>query len=142
MSAPCWAEATRPSMSGMAPIRQRCVDLLVQFVDELRWGVLGHTDTNPCSRVVTRQELAQRWDIRQDLRTSRGALARPRHSIALSPISKVINDQNVRQIKADGRDHEQVHGCNLRQVVAQECAPALTRRAAVCAGLTLGDSLT
>jgi hypothetical protein len=48
--------------------------------------------------------------------------------------SQPDNDQNVEQIKADGRDDEQVHGCDLRQVVAQECAPALTRRAAVRGG--------
>ena len=33
---------------------------------------------------------------------------------------------------------EQVHGCNLRQMVAQEGAPALTTRTAVCAGHVLG----
>ena len=35
-------------------------------------------------------------------------------------------------------DHEQVHGCHLRQMVAQEGAPALTRRTAVYAGHVLG----
>src|SRR5215813_8291840 len=45
--------------------------------------------------------------------------------------SQPDNDQNVQQVKANGRNHEQVHGCNLRQMVAQEGAPALTTRAAV-----------
>src|SRR6266567_4223020 len=48
--------------------------------------------------------------------------------------SQPNNDQNVQQVKADGRDYEQVHGRDLRHMVAQECAPALTRRAAVRAG--------
>jgi hypothetical protein len=52
--------------------------------------------------------------------------------------SQPDNDQKVQQVKADGRDHEQVHGRDLRQMVAQKCAPALTRRAAVCAGHVLG----
>jgi len=49
-------------------------------------------------------------------------------------LSQANNDQNVQQVKADGRDDEQVHGCNLRQMVAQEGARALTRGAAVRAG--------
>ena len=38
--------------------------------------------------------------------------------------SQPDNDHNVQQAKADGRDHEQVHFRNLRQMVAQEGAPA------------------
>jgi hypothetical protein len=52
--------------------------------------------------------------------------------------SQPDNDQNVQQVKADGRYHKQVHGRDLRQMVAQEGAPALTRQAAVCAGHVLG----
>ena len=42
----------------------------------------------------------------------------------LSP-SQLDNDQNVEQVKADRRDHEQVHGCDVRRMVAQKRAPTL-----------------
>ena len=48
----------------------------------------------------------------------------------LSP-SQPDNDQNVELDKADGRDHEQIHGCNVRHMIAQERAPLLTGRVAV-----------
>src|SRR5262249_3740990 len=51
--------------------RQRGVNLLVQFVDDLRRRFLGCADTYPCSRIVTRHKLSQRWDVRQDLRARR-----------------------------------------------------------------------
>jgi hypothetical protein len=38
------------------------------------------------------------------------------------------NDQNVEQIEADGRNHEQIHGCDVRRMVTQEGAPTLTGR--------------
>src|SRR2546430_3759463 len=38
------------------------------------------------------------------------------------------DDQNIEQVKADGRNHEQVHGRDVRRVVAQEGAPALSGR--------------
>jgi hypothetical protein len=44
----------------------------------------------------------------------------------LSP-SQPDNDQNVEQVKANGRNHEQIQGCDVRRVVTQEGAPALTR---------------
>src|ERR1700730_11936441 len=48
------------------------------------------------------------------------------------------NDQDVEQVEADGRDHEQIHGCHMRSMIAQERAPALTGRVAVL-GHVLGD---
>jgi hypothetical protein len=45
-------------------VRQRPVNLPVEFVDYLGRRVFACTDTNPCSRVVTRHKLAQRRDIR------------------------------------------------------------------------------
>ena len=44
----------------------------------------------------------------------------------LSP-SQPDNDQNVEQVKANGRNHEQIQGCDVRRVVTQEDAPDLTR---------------
>ena len=44
----------------------------------------------------------------------------------LSP-SQPDNDQNVEQVKANGRNHEQIQGCDVRRMVTQEGAPALTR---------------
>ena len=55
----------------------------------------------------------------------------------LSP-SQPDNDQDVEQVEADGRRHEQIHGGDVRRMVAQEGAPALTRRTAVYAGHVLG----
>ena len=37
-------------------------------------------------------------------------------------MTTVRSETLVRWHRAPGRDHEQVHGCDLRQVVAQECA--------------------
>src|SRR5262245_13525523 len=36
------------------------------------------------------------------------------------------DDQNIKQLKAEGRNHEQVHGRDVRRMVTQEGAPALT----------------
>src|SRR5262249_22199729 len=52
-------------------VRPRGGDLLIQFVDDLRGRVFGCADTYPCSRIVTRHKLTQRWNIRQDLRARR-----------------------------------------------------------------------
>src|SRR5215831_10761026 len=56
----------------------------------------------------------------------------------LSP-SQLDNDQNVELDKADGRHHEQIHGRDMRRMIAQERAPALTRRIAPL-GLVLADA--
>src|SRR5262249_36300984 len=37
-------------------------------------------------------------------------------------------DEGVRQVEAKSRDNEQIHGSNVRRVVAQEGAPSLTWR--------------
>src|SRR5262245_6919235 len=52
-------------------VRQRRVNLLVQFVNDLTGRVPGCADTYPCSRIITRHKLTQRWDVRQDLRARR-----------------------------------------------------------------------
>ena len=57
-----------------------------------------------------------------------GRVMRSRDPDKLAP-SQPDNNQNVEQVKAEGRRHERVHDCHLRQMVAQECASALTRRA-------------
>ena len=44
--------------------------------------------------------------------------------------SQPNNDQSVEQVEADGRDREQIHGRDVRHMIAQEGAPALTGRAA------------
>src|SRR5262249_2704898 len=44
--------------------------------------------------------------------------------------SQPDNDQNVELDKADGRDHEQIHGRDVRGMVMQEGAPTLIRRVA------------
>src|SRR5262249_12046436 len=36
--------------------------------------------------------------------------------------------QNVEQIEAEGRNHEQMHRCDLRRMVTKEGAPTLTGR--------------
>jgi len=38
------------------------------------------------------------------------------------------DDQNIKQVKAEARTHEQVHGRDVWRMVAQESAPALTGR--------------
>jgi len=53
--------------------------------------------------------------------------------------SQPDNDQNVEQIKADGRNNEQIHSRDVWHMVAQEGTPALTGRAAVYLGHVLGD---
>src|SRR5262249_16685880 len=45
----------------------------------------------------------------------------------LSP-SDPDNDQSIEQVKADGRNHEQIHGCDMWGVVAQKRGPALRGR--------------
>src|ERR1700730_524890 len=56
----------------------------------------------------------------------------------LSP-RQADNDQYVELDKTDGWNHQQIDGCHVRQVIAQESAPALTRRVAFL-GHVLGDS--
>ena len=41
------------------------------------------------------------------------------------------DDQNVEQIEANGRNHEQSHRGDVRRMVTQEGAPTLTRRVCV-----------
>ena len=48
------------------------------------------------------------------------------------------DDEDIEQIEADGWNNEQVHGGDIRRMVAQEGAPALTRRA-TSLGHVLGD---
>jgi len=48
------------------------------------------------------------------------------------------NDQDVELDKADGRNHEQIHGRDVRHMIAQERAPPLTRRV-TSLGHVLGD---
>src|SRR5262245_35022070 len=36
------------------------------------------------------------------------------------------DDQNIKQLKAEGRNHEQVHGRDVWRMVAQKGSPALT----------------
>src|SRR5262245_2619433 len=55
------------------------------------------------------------------------------------PPSQPDNDQNVELDKADGRNHEQIHGRHMRRMIAQKRAPALTRRIASL-GLVLADA--
>ena len=42
--------------------------------------------------------------------------------------SQPNDHQNVELNKADSRHHKQIHRCDLRSMVAQECAPTLTGR--------------
>ena len=48
------------------------------------------------------------------------------------------NDQNVEQIEANGRNHKQIHSCDVRRMVTQEGAPTLTGRVGP-PGHVLGD---
>ena len=52
--------------------------------------------------------------------------------------SQPNNDQNVEQVKADGWDHEQIHGCDARRMVPHKRAPALPEWVA-SPGHVLGD---
>src|ERR1700730_4858770 len=56
----------------------------------------------------------------------------------LSP-SQADNDQYVELDKADGWNHQQIHGSNVRHMVAQKSTPTLTRPVAFL-GHVLGDS--
>jgi len=56
----------------------------------------------------------------------------------LSP-SQTNNDQDVELDKRHGRDHEQIHGGNVRWMVAQKGAPALTRTTVTRLGHVFGD---
>ena len=38
------------------------------------------------------------------------------------------DDEGIEQPEPDGRDYEQIHGCDIRGMVPQEGAPSLTRR--------------
>ena len=38
------------------------------------------------------------------------------------------NHEAIQQLKADGRDHEQIHGGDVRRLVSQEGPPSLTGR--------------
>ena len=38
------------------------------------------------------------------------------------------DDEGIEQVETNARDNEQVHGSNVRRVVAQEGVPSLTRR--------------
>jgi hypothetical protein len=42
--------------------------------------------------------------------------------------SQPNDDENIKQIEANGRNNEQVHGGDVRRVVTQEGAPSLGRR--------------
>ena len=48
----------------------------------------------------------------------------------LSP-SQPNNDEGVEQAKANGRNDEQIDGCNVRHMIAKERAPALAERRVV-----------
>ena len=41
------------------------------------------------------------------------------------------NHEAIQQFEANGRDHEQIHGGNVRSVVPQKGPPSLTRRPAL-----------
>src|SRR5262245_61962940 len=64
-------------------VRQRGVNLLVEFVDDLGRRVFGCADTYPCSRIVARHKLAQGWHIRQHLRARRSGDRQCAHFAAL-----------------------------------------------------------
>jgi hypothetical protein len=48
----------------------------------------------------------------------------------LTPLGRPILDDNegIQQVEADGRDHEQIHGGDVRSVVSQKGLPPLTGR--------------
>src|SRR5262245_66651004 len=52
--------------------------------------------------------------------------------------SQPDDDQNIEQIEADGRNHKQIHGCDVRRMVTHEGAPTLTGRVSL-PGHVLGD---
>src|SRR5262249_6017077 len=52
--------------------------------------------------------------------------------------SQPDNDQNVEQVEANRRDHEQIHSCDVQRMVAQEGAPTLADRVTFL-GHVLGD---
>jgi hypothetical protein len=50
--------------------------------------------------------------------------------------SQPDNDQNVELDKADGGYHEQIHGCDMRHMIAQKRAIDVERYALLCSTLT------
>ena len=64
-----------------------------------------------------------------------GASARKRDKLSTS---QPDNYENVKQVEADGRDHEQIHGCDVQRMVAQKGAPTLAGRVTFL-GHVLGD---
>ena len=64
-----------------------------------------------------------------------GASARKRDKLSTS---QPDNYENVKQVEADGRDHEQIDGCDVRRMVTQKRAPALPEWVASF-GHVLGD---
>src|SRR5215472_3154655 len=41
------------------------IDLFVEFLDDIGGCILWRPDTQPRARIVARQKIAQRWDVRQ-----------------------------------------------------------------------------
>src|SRR5260370_42394197 len=56
-----------------------------------------------------------------------------------APAGQSNNDKTIEQIKANGRSNEQIHGRDVRRMVAQEGAPGLGRRS-VSLDHVLGDA--
>ncbi len=93
----------------------------VPIADQVAWGLIP----GECFGDLLRDPFCRRVSRHIDL-------------YELSP-SQPNNHQNIEQIEADGRNHEQIHGRDVRHMVAQEGAPALTRWAALCPGHVSGD---
>jgi hypothetical protein len=92
----------------------------VPIADEVAWGLMP----GECFRNLLRDPV--RCRVRRHIDPDK-----------LSP-GQPDNDEDVEQVEADGRDHEQIHGRDVRHMIAQERAPALTGRVAFL-GHVLGD---
>src|SRR5262249_62131521 len=79
------AQVSKPQLQ--FAVRQRGVNLVVQFVDDLKGCVLGCANAYPRSRIVTRQKLTQRWDLRQDLRARRSGNRQCAHFAGLDVLN-------------------------------------------------------
>jgi hypothetical protein len=118
-----WADRLEGIISGAGKVvalgSGRCVDA-VPIADQVAWDLIP----GECFRQLLRDPFCRRVRCHID----KGKL---------SP-SQPDNDQNVELDKANGRNHEQIHGRDVRHMIAQERAPALTRRLASL-GHVLGD---
>ena len=98
-----------PSMTGCDMMPQRCAVDLISIADQVTWSFIP----GKCLCDLTYDPLRgrMRWYVDPD-KFSAG---------------QPDDDKDVEQLESDARSHEQVHGGDLRRVVAKEGKPSLRR---------------